>query len=473
MQRCQFAARHKQASTHTILCSGRGGGWQTVIMWKPNWACTTCGMLSSRRYSVQRHIRNLHRGNGLEVPYVDYMEGRVTGIYNPNSSKQQQSSPKYSTYFDNFYGATTRLNAFSSYSNSFMPYRRSEVYGYPSVSSTSYSDQSYKALKISSSAPPSQDLVSQMTTEYYREFARGLARKALSVTISQPNLQSSVIQGGLGNYPIPGIQQNEDIFGYRFEICKHCLFTDPLEVRFGKDGTKNINNENDDNDDVVARIEQKHYCDPLVASNTKEVLDKEGSVKAMVNELPKNAIRVTKWWIKDQKNRLIAIKIPHKNNNDSIRDNDVDNIQPEQERIKIPNPKNPKQQIIFQYSKEKHIDITLSSNKSGKIHWVARAIRDGQTNLTNDEMEDFLRRVQTSTFAIFKIHLPSTASPQLEQQQHESIGLYFLAVLPHDDNTKSVQSNSTNETFLSLHNQLVNISNFTIPVVNSQSSSSD
>jgi hypothetical protein len=468
VQRRQFAAHHEQASTHTILFSGRGGGWHTVIMWKPNWACTTCGMLSSRRYSVQRHIRNLHGGNGLVVPYVDYLEGRLTGIYKPDSSKQQQSSLKYSTYLDTFYGATKGLNAssFSSYSNSFMPYKRSEVYGYPSVSSTSYSDQSYKALKTSSSAPTTEDLVSQMTTEYCRELARGLARKALSTTILEPNLQSSVIQGGLGNYPIPGIQQYEDIFGYRFEICKHCLFTDPLEVRFGKDGTKNINNENDD-DDVVALIERKHYCDPkLIASNTKEVLDKEGSVKAMVNELPKNAIRMTKWWIKDQKNRLIAIKIPHKNNNDNIGDNDDNNIQPEQERIKIPNPKNPKQQIIFQYSKEKHIEITLTSNKNGKIHWAARSIRDGHTILTHDEMEDFLRRVQTSTFAIFKIHMPSTASPQLAQQP-ESIGLYFLAVLPHDDNNKSVQPNSTSETFLSLHNRLVNISNFTIPTVNS------
>jgi len=313
-----------------------------------------------------------------------------------------------------------------------------------------------------------------MTTEYCRELARGLARKALSTTtIPNPNLQSSIIQGGLGN-SILGIRQNEDIFGYRFEICKHCLFTDPLEVRFGEDGTKNNNNNNDDNydeDAVVARIERKHYCDPkLIASNTK-VLDKEGSVKAMVDELPKNAIRITKWWINNQKNRLIAVKIPHKNNNDNIGDSDDDNIQPEQERIKIPNTKKPKQQIIFQYSKEKHIEITLTSNESEKNHWAARAIRDGHTILTNDEMEDFLRRVQTSTFAIFKIRMPSTASPTLEQQ-HESIGLYLLAVLP-DDNNKSVQSNSTNETFLSLRNQLVNISNFTIPTVNSQSSSSD
>jgi hypothetical protein len=133
---------------------------------------------------------------------------------------------------------------------------------------------------------------------------------------------------------------------------------------------KNNNNNNDDNDDedaVVALIERKHYRYPkLIASNTKEVLDKEGSIKAMANELPKNAIRMTKWWIKDQKNRLIAVKIFHKNNNDNIGDNDDNNIQPEQERIKIPNPKNPKQQIIFQYSKEKHIKITLTSNVEWK-----------------------------------------------------------------------------------------------------------
>jgi hypothetical protein len=116
-------------------------------------------MLSSRRYSVQRHIRNLHGGKGLEVPYVDYMEGRLTGIHKPHSSKLQQSSLKYNTYLDTFYGATTRLNDFSSYSNSFMTYKRSEVYGYPSVSSTCYSDQSYKAMKPSSSAPPSEDII--------------------------------------------------------------------------------------------------------------------------------------------------------------------------------------------------------------------------------------------------------------------------------------------------------------------------
>jgi hypothetical protein len=110
-------------------------------------------------------------------------------------------------------------------------------------------------------------------------------------------------------------------------------------------------------------------------------------------------------------------------------------------------------------------------------------------------MEDFLNMAQTSTFAIFKIHnsSPITTASSLQpsqehphEQQDESIGLYFLAILPYDDtlysqswlpnksnnnNNKSVQSNSGNEDFLSLCNHLANISNFTMPM-NSQPSSS-
>jgi hypothetical protein len=109
-------------------------------------------------------------------------------------------------------------------------------------------------------------------------------------------------------------------------------------------------------------------------------------------------------------------------------------------------------------------------------------------------MEDFLKMVQTSTFAIFKIRTPlSTASSspsssplqQQQKQQHESIGLYLLALVPNDDtlyslsswipnksntnnnnnNNNSAQSKSADEAFSSLYNELNNISNFTIPIV--------
>jgi hypothetical protein len=308
-------------------------------LWKPNWACTTCGMLSSRHWSVKRHIMNLHRGNGLEVRYVDYMEGRLTGIYKSNDSKQQQKSSKYRTYFDTFYGATKRLVDASS-----------------SFFSSPYSN----------------------------------------------------------NY---------------------CLIA--IKIPHKKKNNKIKNNE-DNNDNI--------------ADNADD------------------------------------------NNNDNNNNN---NIQPEQETIKIPNPKNPKQQITFQYSKEKLVHLSLTSNENTKNHYAARAIIDGHTILTNDEMEDFMKMIQTSTFAVFKIRMPSstTTSSSLplqhqhhQHQQDESIGLYFLAIIPYDDtlysqpylpnksnnnnnnNNKSVQSNSTDETFLNLCNHLANISNFTTPIVNSQPS---
>jgi hypothetical protein len=54
-------------------------------MSKPNWACSECGMYSSRRWSVERHILNLHNGSGNVVPFVDYLVGRQSGFYLPKS----------------------------------------------------------------------------------------------------------------------------------------------------------------------------------------------------------------------------------------------------------------------------------------------------------------------------------------------------------------------------------------------------
>jgi len=94
-----------------------------------------------------------------------------------------------------------------------------------------------------SAAPPQQDLLSQMITEFSLEFAREWARKTVSAATTTPQsyMQSSVIHGGPSYNPILGVQhkqqQKEDVFGYRFVICKDCLYTEPLQVRFGKDGT--------------------------------------------------------------------------------------------------------------------------------------------------------------------------------------------------------------------------------------------
>ena len=52
---------------------------------KPRWACAMCGMYSSRKYSIKRHINNLHDGIGNIVSFIDYIAGRRQGVYFPNS----------------------------------------------------------------------------------------------------------------------------------------------------------------------------------------------------------------------------------------------------------------------------------------------------------------------------------------------------------------------------------------------------
>jgi hypothetical protein len=51
---------------------------------KPRWACAICGMYSSRKCSVKRHINNIHDGLSNIVSFIDCVAGRRNGIYFPN-----------------------------------------------------------------------------------------------------------------------------------------------------------------------------------------------------------------------------------------------------------------------------------------------------------------------------------------------------------------------------------------------------
>ncbi len=53
-----------------------------------------CGMLSSRRSSVKRHITNLHSGKGVLVSFVDYLVGRNNGYYTASDLPNFIDKPK-------------------------------------------------------------------------------------------------------------------------------------------------------------------------------------------------------------------------------------------------------------------------------------------------------------------------------------------------------------------------------------------
>src|SRR5919197_6681247 len=74
---------------------------------KPNWACVSCGMYSSRKSSVKRHIQNIHSGNANFVSFVDYLAGRKSGFYWPElpptyqkKNNETNNKKKMSDYMD-------------------------------------------------------------------------------------------------------------------------------------------------------------------------------------------------------------------------------------------------------------------------------------------------------------------------------------------------------------------------------------
>ena len=57
---------------------------------KPNWVCSNCGIWSTRKFSVKRHITNQHNGYAFLVPYIDYLVGRQSGLYPPSAQPEYQ-----------------------------------------------------------------------------------------------------------------------------------------------------------------------------------------------------------------------------------------------------------------------------------------------------------------------------------------------------------------------------------------------
>ena len=66
---------------------------------KPNWSCNVCGMYSSRRSSVKRHIVKLHGGSGNSIPFADYVAGIRNGFY-PTANRPTFKSTKTSVLED-------------------------------------------------------------------------------------------------------------------------------------------------------------------------------------------------------------------------------------------------------------------------------------------------------------------------------------------------------------------------------------
>jgi hypothetical protein len=192
-------------------------------MSKPNWACSGCGMYSSRRWSVERHILNLHDGIGNVVPFVDYLAGRQSGFYFPKFRPTfvKKNATKTVTVMDTF--KDELLKGFAS-----------------------------KAVNKALSSSPIQN--------HQFDFQRFGSNGAPYFYPSQ--FLSNII-------PKP-----EDVFGFKIYVCKKCTSIEPIIVSFSDDqeggskmswatccGLEKLDQKNLNDNNLRQRIHDKlRYC---------------------------------------------------------------------------------------------------------------------------------------------------------------------------------------------------------------------
>ncbi|HEY6534683.1 MAG TPA: hypothetical protein VIY08_02580 [Candidatus Nitrosocosmicus sp.] len=89
---------------------------------KPNWVCSTCGMWSSRKFSVKRHIKTIHNDNASLVKYIDYHVGRQNGTYQPSTiphnfphknsyNPEKEKKSNFEVFEDEYWKEKARLAA--------------------------------------------------------------------------------------------------------------------------------------------------------------------------------------------------------------------------------------------------------------------------------------------------------------------------------------------------------------------------
>lgn len=64
-----------------------------------NWVCSNCAQHFSRRYSANRHDRNLHEGKGIIVSILDYVVGRISGQFQSNDPLKSRRNKQNNLLF--------------------------------------------------------------------------------------------------------------------------------------------------------------------------------------------------------------------------------------------------------------------------------------------------------------------------------------------------------------------------------------
>ena len=160
--------------------------------------------------------------------------------------------------------------------------------------------------------------------------------------------------------------------GFRSHICEKCLITHIDTIFFHKDGQS-------------GQIETTHTCNSKRLDDAQLEPNKDKTINDLYDKLPEVMKKKVNSWTGNNA-YLVAIEMPP--------NVDLNNC----------------------------FDVTPTDEN----HWAARAIKDKQTILNDEELSDFLCKVRNATYAAFKVVPPYL---QEQQQQQESSTCRYLMII--------------------------------------------
>jgi hypothetical protein len=207
-----------------------------------------------------------------------------------------------------------------------------------------------------------------------------------------------------------------EIFGFRGYACDNCLTVRTLCVRFGKrEGERG-----------VARREDVHSCDPAEVVLYKESADKTSGNSVLHNRVPHLVKeRVSNWT--ENNPFLVAIRLGN----------------PVEENLTLFSSRPMENNVItFQFSREKHIDITLTAHNIESHRHILRAIRSGKTPLDDWELTNIIEMMKGVTFGTITICYEDTPvglnKASRQRRAHRNSESYFVYITSYSalDNVK-------------------------------------
>jgi hypothetical protein len=341
------------------------------MAYKSNWACAQCGMTSSRKESVIRHIVNprIHNGRAQAIPYTDYMAGLRAGIYPPTTAHLYRMR-RFSNQVTDEVSLSDRIE------------RKVE--------------EKYIDMIAEKIVKPSYN---QLEPSHAPVFAKSAYKMPQPAALSLPP---------------------EKIFGIAGYVCNNCLVIKPKIILF---------NSSVDNRSSLSEIYPIQTCQRQGSGMSKE----DETFYLNYNKIYGYGTALTRWirgyWSYSTKMKIIAIKLPHP----IIGASPISGVRiiMSDDRASVENTVLVSYDESEILDLSNHEGIVPTQNVENGLSIIMEAIKNSEYVIEGDRQpSEFLGQTKFSTFAFFRIDRSKAQSEDGKTPGTNEV--FLVAALPYE-----------------------------------------